>query len=155
MNIGRISRRLGKYGQLHIAETLIASMVLLVLALSIANITINISEEEVDLKWLENEAWSILEASDTAGLLKPAVYIEDLDMIELLQDYINNRIPLNYDFSLKKTGQTSETLISAGSLETSSVEIYSIHYFLSGFTSLQHGIHDEAFTVTFTLYKII
>lgn len=148
-------RRIGKFGQLHIAETLIASMILLVLALSIANISINISEEQNSLEWLEKEAWSIIEATDSSGLLKPAVYVEDQDLLAILNDFIISRIPLNYDFSLKRSGDSSKTLISAGSVETNSIEVYSIHYYISGFASLQYGIYDSPYTVTFTLYKIV
>ncbi|MHA1167358.1 MAG: hypothetical protein ACTSP4_04575 [Candidatus Hodarchaeales archaeon] len=150
-----ITRRVGKSGQLHIAETLIASMLLLVLALSIANISINISDEQNNLEWLEKEAWSIIEAADSSGLLKPVIYAEDQDLLVILNDFITSRIPLNYDFSLERTGDSSKTLISAGSVETSNIEVYSIHYYLSGFASLQYGIYNIPYTVTFTLYKIV
>ncbi|MFW9995516.1 MAG: hypothetical protein ACFFD4_25995 [Candidatus Odinarchaeota archaeon] len=145
-----------KRGQLHIAETLVASTILLVLALSVANITVTLSEEPEGLKWLEERAWAIMETADSSGLLKPAVYLEDETSLGLLEDFITSKLPINFGFSLNRVSNgQKKVLISAGSLEANTAETYVASYFISGYSSLEHGIFEISYTVTLALYKVV
>ncbi|MHA2297137.1 MAG: hypothetical protein ACXAEU_11705 [Candidatus Hodarchaeales archaeon] len=148
--------KLKKRGQLHIAETLVASTILLVLALSVANITINLSEEPESLDWLEKRIWSILETADSSGILKPAVYLEDETSLLLLEDFITSKLPMNFEFNLKRSSENGEKeLISSGTLAATTVEIYRASYFISGYSSLEYGIFETHYTVVLTLFKIV
>ncbi len=135
-------------GQLHTAEVVIALLILLVISLTIINATQDLVGPRETPSWLKERGQRILESADSAGLLRPAMYLPDSPertrSINELKAFLDASLENTLIYAVTKSeflqnGTIQETEFLIGSPITFSQNqkstVVIANYFLSGYSN--------------------
>ncbi len=138
----------GGRAQLHTAEVVIALLILLVISLTIINATQDLVGPQESSSWLKERGQQILEAADSSGLLRPAIYLASSpqreqainDLKAFIDASLDNTIiyaVTKSEFLQNGTIQESELLIGSSITFSQNQQstVVIANYFLSGFSN--------------------
>lgn len=137
-----------KRSQLHTAEVVIALLILLVISLTLIDVTQNLVGPKESSGWLKERGQRILEAADSSGVLRPAMYLPDSpdrdQAITELKAFIEASLDNNLIYAVTKSeflenGTIQETEFLIGSpltfFQNQKVTVVIANYFLNGYAN--------------------
>ena len=159
LKIRKIKSKLTKSGQINIAETVVSATIILVLAVSVAQLgsRVALSQQTSSIDKIQNKAQNALDVGLSLGYLRQLVYSSNPDNVPA-QTYMNSLIaenlPLSAQYSLYQTNLNNSNdplnnriLLGINPIPSGNLNIFSVSVLVNGYFDSSQ-IYTTSYVVT-------